>query len=827
MVDFPNPSISISLASSGRKTIPEIKPDPIIQIHGRNGVGKSMAANMLEIASGNYLFQSESQFQKLKEVIESCSITIAAAGGNEIFEVNLTPATWKFDRSMNTINPMTIGDYKYNEKELKFKDFKKRVNVRVIRGDESLTQQVAFFKDIFVSKINQRLENLDKVRSLTDGYKNWLDQQISEQDVKNYEQKQEAFNALLDKRDSLNTTIGNRELSLAQLDKQFPLLEELQFRLENQVEDLEKEKQQRQENLESFKAQLEEKYKEKLQLEDKLNEIQGKSGQEVQKWIDSKASLEKKLSKSKERLKSVFDAGQVEKIFKATDQQATITYIQGQIGTLEQRLIKVKEDFDLLSEKSQRVLGINGFLSRLEEVCNQASKEAYADDKFITVYGSNEEMMLSPTDLLAIITTSKQEFSNDTELADYEKEVMRVNQEIQVLKDQKGCLGEIEGFQKKIITLTNQIKSKGNMITDLFDQQAKISIPDKIQEIEGLIDEINASILSNQDALEKLGNNIEELSQTRSENVIAAELNNLGCGLKDIKIETVAKKKADVQREISKNEHQIEDQKALLEETDQKFGNAKKQVDEVIPRFRAIGKKFGYPQFGPFIEYFRGHVQKLNKFSKMLDNMTSKLNSLLKDMEAITSGKSIKSQKNAALINNEFDRTFRELYGQPEFFKYVFTGYTNIKRFDIANRSIIFETNEGMEETRDLSEFSSGEKTYAYCRAIISMIATSAKYSIIVLDESYALLDHDHSENLYEFQKLQIAEGGIAKFINILPLKEDIATNIEKLRSALDKEIQLGNEEDQAILQGQLQEQETFLQEVNDWGYYQKIIPLT
>ena len=55
--------LKIELKTHGRNTIPIIKLGNIITIHGKNGVGKSMAATLLEIASGNYIFENETKFQ--------------------------------------------------------------------------------------------------------------------------------------------------------------------------------------------------------------------------------------------------------------------------------------------------------------------------------------------------------------------------------------------------------------------------------------------------------------------------------------------------------------------------------------------------------------------------------------------------------------------------------------------------------------------------------------------------------------------------------------------------------------------------------------------
>jgi glutamine cyclotransferase len=79
---------------------------------------------------------------------------------------------------------------------------------------------------------------------------------------------------------------------------------------------------------------------------------------------------------------------------------------------------------------------------------------------------------------------------------------------------------------------------------------------------------------------------------------------------------------------------------------------------------------------------------------------------------------------------------------------------------------------------------------------------------------------------LYEFQKLQVKTGEVAKFINILPLKEDLQSKVKKLTSDVNNAIKLGNSSDQEIYRKQLEDFESYFKEVEQKGYYQQIIPL-
>jgi len=167
----------IELNSQGRNVIPVIGEGNIVTIHGKNGVGKSMAATLLEIASGNYLFENEKQFQKLANIIESCEISFKKKD-QTLYRVELKPHLWSFDKNLNRVNPLTLGTFfmgrNSKQKEINFEEFQKNVYIRTIRGNESLQQQIFFFKDIFVAKINHKLEKLEQKISFLDEYQKWL-----------------------------------------------------------------------------------------------------------------------------------------------------------------------------------------------------------------------------------------------------------------------------------------------------------------------------------------------------------------------------------------------------------------------------------------------------------------------------------------------------------------------------------------------------------------------------------------------------------------------------------------------------------------------------
>jgi hypothetical protein len=269
--------LAIELETQGRNTIPYIVPESIITIHGKNGVGKSMAATLLEIASGNYIFENEERFNKLKNVIDSCEIKFMD-DKDLIYKVELKPHLWNFDSNLNIVNPLTIGNFfkakKAKLKEIRFNDFQKEVYIRTIRGNESLAQQIYFFKDIFVAKITQKLEKLEKKIAFLEEYKEWFYEKAEEKTIREYANFQIDYNDKLDKINNLKSSINNRKSDINKRKKQLDLLENLLYINKNDEKTLKEQKESKEKIVKKIQDEIDSNYKKLSEIENKLEALQ-------------------------------------------------------------------------------------------------------------------------------------------------------------------------------------------------------------------------------------------------------------------------------------------------------------------------------------------------------------------------------------------------------------------------------------------------------------------------------------------------------------------------------------------------------------------------
>ena len=373
----------IELNSQGRNVIPVIGEGNIVTIHGKNGVGKSMAATLLEIASGNYLFENEKQFQKLANIIESCEISFKKKD-QTLYRVELKPHLWSFDKNLNRVNPLTLGTFfmgrNSKQKEINFEEFQKNVYIRTIRGNESLQQQIFFFKDIFVAKINHKLEKLEQKISFLDEYQKWLNIPELEDIIEKYSLFQQNQNEHLNTISNFEANINNRESAIDKFEKRLEIIRKIIFIGENDVDSIIKTKEIETKKVDRTHEEKEANYKELAIINQKLDEYRNKFDKNTKDFLDKLNKLRKNRDKLKEQLVTEFKFD-LDDSYKKTNQQ--ILEIKRNIDAHQDEIDKKKKAIEELNTKNQRIIEINKYLIQLRDTCSKASSLDYGKIKLL------------------------------------------------------------------------------------------------------------------------------------------------------------------------------------------------------------------------------------------------------------------------------------------------------------------------------------------------------------------------------------------------------------------------------------------------------------
>ena len=126
----------------GLKIIQQIADGKIVWVIGYNGVGKSLAAKLLEIISGNHMFDSRAEYESLKAALSDVQISIAFDDGHNLLAKLNPREQWAFDELTQAIRPESIGEFYERDQPITVTQFNDIFEARIIRGNESLSTQI-------------------------------------------------------------------------------------------------------------------------------------------------------------------------------------------------------------------------------------------------------------------------------------------------------------------------------------------------------------------------------------------------------------------------------------------------------------------------------------------------------------------------------------------------------------------------------------------------------------------------------------------------------------------------------------------------------------
>ncbi len=146
-------------------SLPEGK---FLRLVGKNGVGKSLAANLLAIASGDYSFREDISFFSLKAALRSVDITIVTDGHR--LQAMLKPGTWRWGEFEGKVLPETLGVFRVDGKEVSPSEFSELFSVKIVRGNEGLETQLFDLGKTLSTSYNRLFDKLlERVSELSTG----------------------------------------------------------------------------------------------------------------------------------------------------------------------------------------------------------------------------------------------------------------------------------------------------------------------------------------------------------------------------------------------------------------------------------------------------------------------------------------------------------------------------------------------------------------------------------------------------------------------------------------------------------------------------------
>jgi len=154
----------------GLKLIEEIEDYPVCWLEGRNGVGKTLAVRLLELATGGQPYASDpAAWLSLRDNVGTVDIAIDRLGAGDRLDIVLTPNTWPKEPLLDMADRDTLGSAQLNGADIAIGAVRDVLRVSRIGGDETLTASLRSLiaRDrALVARQNGRLEGT--LNGLTD-----------------------------------------------------------------------------------------------------------------------------------------------------------------------------------------------------------------------------------------------------------------------------------------------------------------------------------------------------------------------------------------------------------------------------------------------------------------------------------------------------------------------------------------------------------------------------------------------------------------------------------------------------------------------------------
>lgn len=151
---------TFSYVAVGLRVIPEIPDYPLCHLEGRNGIGKSLAVRLLQLACGDMPYRTTPlAWATLGRQLEACTIRCEDSARERVIEFNLSPQLWPEHPELLTDD--LLGQVNIDGQRATFSEARALLNVFRIAGDETLAESLAETLDEHAAALLEYLTVLD------------------------------------------------------------------------------------------------------------------------------------------------------------------------------------------------------------------------------------------------------------------------------------------------------------------------------------------------------------------------------------------------------------------------------------------------------------------------------------------------------------------------------------------------------------------------------------------------------------------------------------------------------------------------------------------
>lgn len=754
--------------SGGLKIIPEILDFRVCQLEGLNGVGKTAAVRLLEIATGNQPYEgSVPQWRALKASLGAATVSVQSLAGASTLDLVLTPTSWP---DFPTTDLDSLGYAPIDGRRTSLTEARTLLSVTRISGDETLLGHFRGQVEDLGERVTNAAAILEERWSSAKSLLNQLAEEVEtiesvdiESSYLNRETLRLRHHDLREKRRAAADQVGRiKELEDA---------ESLMKRVQARLPDLNAQ-------MASLEAELRDVEGQHRSLQDELNA-------QIRKQLQAE-QLADALERSQRNLHRATTDG-LEATTTLIKLLESLTLEENALGPelnrLDQRRADVgreKDDLDLLPRMIR-------LIDRVREPLLDESFSALREETLAEVEGKGITSRLlgegpdSRRGELTIGDTFDRLLELDRQISTLEgrrKVVFRAQSSVD---NRNRASRRVAKWQEGVNELEGQIA-----LQESTDYQLRGRLRDTEESLGSLIRQ-RVELQTAISELSVFGS--EEDLQTRVD-LIRAEVSSGPSGATTFADAVATGEKASEELGVTAEQ---------LAKVDQKIGEFESRVSNVVGRI-STAQQFswvretleGYlPQLGTDVRQaaallttLSAAIGQIRDQASEFDRAKGRITSSLSSVAWRIGSQSLEETalENSAIVSELGDRLASPLRNE-HISEALFDG-GEVLRVDLSALDVVWKTRSGDMRRRPLEAFSSGERAFSYTMASIRTLGEErrqAKNHLLVLDEFGAFMSGDRLRILQRFLDATVIEKQIAdQVLVILPLRSELAPGSEK-----------------------------------------------
>lgn len=753
----------------GIRVIPEFEVDRLCLLEGSNGIGKTLAVHLLELATGKQPYvAAPAAWKSLKEGLGNLRIRISQLRNGDIFEIELTPSTWPDNPAKGEIE---LGHAWYNGQPVDTQRISSILHVTRIAGDEDIINQFQRVITVDAAVVGQQLKYLETFTNRVIDKCNELLQDIRSQSRSDLEKlitrqrlAEERLAADAQAHEQRNDIIQ----ALDQLSRKQDALQKLQQRgpdIESQLADIEAELDMLQPKIDQLKAQYAQHLPDAQREETLLAEIErlrSRQTRQTEQLQETATKLNNTLAEL--RLSDVDSIGEV-------IQQTT-----AQIDELAQNR-------ELLVATPSLITLIRELRMKLETV-----RGSNLDMKVVATIGKKAVQTRELRDGLAQREQELTKTEQQTFLENIDSNIQSLQAHLRSLINAAGLQKDLQQKRRKLDEIENSLRMKmaeldtnrdaryqriaeelgrlGKNQLELSERRGTLRSLRSILMEQGSINELMDEIAS-------IRNNLPETTGTFEEEQM--KLATCRNRLQEARVELEQANEA-----LAVFERRLQDTLTLLNQSPD-YAWLRATVADQLPTMN--------DDHNVVLERLERLEQAIWKFEKLpttLSNRTGRLKSALELLAQNNTNEGLNNYLPALI--DYYQHQFGALLADTNIRHVLFDNGT-FERLDLRQQVVVWKDANGESCRRPLEAFSSGERAFAHVLgSILQQRQITAKNHLLVLDEFGAFIEADRIERLERFLHDEVLQTNPeSSVIIILPLR----AHVPLVDDGLDKNLQM------------------------------------